>query len=76
MILTTGDVAKRLDVDTQTVRRWCENGRLGATRMGNQYAITEADFGKFKVNYRPYQKSGRSPSRRPALRRAIQRIKT
>jgi excisionase family DNA binding protein len=42
--LTTRDVARRLGVHPQTVRRWIASGRLPATRIGKDYRISRADL--------------------------------
>jgi excisionase family DNA binding protein len=37
--LTTAELALELDVNTDTVRRWCRQGRVPATRIGGRYRI-------------------------------------
>jgi excisionase family DNA binding protein len=36
MPLSTGDVAKMLNIHTNTVRRWCRSGMLKAYRIGSR----------------------------------------
>jgi len=46
--LTTSDVAKRLDVSLDTVRRWLRSGELKGSPFGRAgYRIEDADFQAF-----------------------------
>ncbi len=40
-IYSTGDVAKLAGVEPRQVRRWCENGRVKAKRLGKDWVITD-----------------------------------
>ena len=44
--LTVADIAERLQVDEQTVRRWIRDGRLVARQLGGKagYRIRPTDF--------------------------------
>lgn len=44
--LTVGDVVARLKVHERTVRRWIDDGRLPAKRLGGRagYRIAESDL--------------------------------
>ena len=44
--LTVSDIAERLQVDEQTVRRWIRDGKLVARQLGGKagYRIRPADF--------------------------------
>jgi len=44
---TTEEVADLLDVDIQTVRRWCREGELTAAKMGRNYRISRPDLEAF-----------------------------
>jgi len=49
-LLTTADVAERLQVNEQTVRRWIRDGDLRAVRLGGNksgYRVLAADLGRF-----------------------------
>ena len=48
-LLTTADVASRLDADVTTVRLWCRQGRFpSAQQVGRDWVIPEADLKTFK----------------------------
>lgn len=56
--LTTSDVAKRLDVSLDTVRRWLRSGELKGSPFGRAgYRIEDADFREF-FNRRRRQPQG------------------
>lgn len=42
--LTTTDIAERLNVDIETVRRMCRSGKWQATRIGRLYRFTEDQY--------------------------------
>lgn len=46
--LTTGEVASRLRVDVQTVRRWCHDGSLPAVRVGKSLRVDRAALAEFE----------------------------
>jgi excisionase family DNA binding protein len=46
-IITTTQAAARLGVDAATARRWCETGRLPATKAGRDWLIAERDLAGF-----------------------------
>ena len=45
--VTPRDVARRLHLNEQTVRRYLREGQLGGDRMGNRWLITDADVLRF-----------------------------
>ena len=47
--LTTAQVAQRLGRDASQVRRWCESGRLPATKLGHIWAIEESALSGFET---------------------------
>lgn len=53
-MLTTGEVAKQLNVTDRTVRNWIETGLLPGYRLGQTYRVKETDLEEFlnksKVN--------------------------
>lgn len=60
--LTTSDVATRLDVSLDTVRRWLRSGELKGTPFGRAgYRIDDADFQEF-LHRRQRQSQELSPS--------------
>lgn len=44
---TTNEVADLLDVDVQTVRRWCREGDLPAADVGRNYRVSRHELEKF-----------------------------
>ena len=50
--LTVQEIAKRLKVGEQTVRRWIKKGILPAIDILGVYRISEADFQEFISKYR------------------------
>lgn len=50
--LTTRQVARRLGVHPETVRRWIAAGRLPATRIGKDYRVALADLDEAARNAR------------------------
>jgi excisionase family DNA binding protein len=45
--LTPQEVARRLRLNEQTIRRYLRNGRLSGTRMGSRWLIADADLQRF-----------------------------
>jgi excisionase family DNA binding protein len=45
--LTPQEVARRLHLNEQTVRRYLREGQLGGYRLGNRWLITDADVLRF-----------------------------
>ncbi len=43
-MLTVVEVAKRLQKDPETVRRWIRSGKLRARKVGLQFLVDEADL--------------------------------
>ena len=50
-VLSTADVAERLDVHRSTVWVWIKNGMLKSTRRGSFHAIKPADLKTFLSMY-------------------------
>ncbi len=68
--LTTSDVAKRLDVSLDTVRRWLRSGELKGSPFGRAgYRIEDADFQEF-FNRRRRQPQDQEPAFPPASSQA------
>ncbi|MGI8608942.1 MAG: helix-turn-helix domain-containing protein [Candidatus Dormibacteria bacterium] len=42
-MLTVPELARRINRDPETVRRWIRTGRLRARRVGTQHVVDEAD---------------------------------
>ena len=52
--LSVKDVATRLNVTEETVRRWCRAGELGHYKIGNNIKVTSSDLQEYIENlYRP-----------------------
>jgi excisionase family DNA binding protein len=47
--MTIKEVANRLGISENSVRRYCQAGRLGE-KVGSQWIITEADLARFLAN--------------------------
>lgn len=50
-ILTVSEVAEELGITEVTVRRYCQQGRLGE-KIGRQWLITRSELDEFKKNRR------------------------
>ena len=46
-MFTVAQVAERLQVGEQTVRRWIRDGDLGAVKLGRAFRVTETDLEEF-----------------------------
>lgn len=46
-LLTTNDVAAYLQVDPNTVYRWCRDGKIGAVKIGREWRIDQRDLAEF-----------------------------
>ena len=54
--LSVKEVATRLSVTEETVRRWCRAGELGHYKIGNNIRVKEDDLQEYIENlYRPRQ---------------------
>jgi len=50
-LLTTNDVAAYLQVDPNTVYRWCRDGKITAIKVGREWRIDQRDLAEFlRVN--------------------------
>lgn len=49
--LSTEEVAERLQVDEQTVRRWIKSGKLDAVKPGREWRIPPASFEALLESY-------------------------
>ncbi len=60
-LLSTADVAGRLNVDDSTVRLWCRQGRFpSAQQVGRDWVIPESDLKDFTA-----PTMGRPPKAKP-----------
>jgi excisionase family DNA binding protein len=64
--LSLGDVAARLNVSEQTIRRWVKSGRLKAYKPGLEWRIAPEDLDEF-LEMRSSPKPQASPSPEPSL---------
>lgn len=50
---TVEEVAKKLDRNPETIRRWIRNGKLKATKHSRKkgFTISEDELDTFKINY-------------------------
>jgi excisionase family DNA binding protein len=46
-LLTTTDVAAYLQVDPNTVYRWCREGKIGAVKIGHEWRIDQKDLAEY-----------------------------
>lgn len=56
--LTTTQAAAKVGRDASQVRRWCESGKLAATKLGHIWVIDSDVLAEFKVPKRgpPFKK--------------------
>jgi excisionase family DNA binding protein len=64
--LSLGDVAARLNVSEQTIRRWVKSGRLKAYKPGLEWRIAPEDLDEF-LEARSSPKPQASPSLEPTF---------
>ena len=68
--LSTEEVAERLQVDEQTVRRWIKSGKLEAFKPGREWRIAPAAFEALLESYgSPKVQAPLSPAEAPEERR-------
>src|SRR5215212_1012982 len=65
-LLSLEDVASRLQVSDQTVRRWIKSGKLAAYKPGLQWRIKPSDLEDF-LQARSFPKAPRRSSLEPSL---------
>ncbi|WP_026931171.1 helix-turn-helix domain-containing protein [Glycomyces tenuis] len=59
---TTAEVAERLRISTDEVRKLCNTDELGHLRIGCKYVIPEEDLQAFEArSYRPAVAGGEQP---------------
>ncbi len=46
-VYTTSDIAGLILRDRETVRRYCEKGKIRAKKLGGEYAISDASLREF-----------------------------
>lgn len=46
-VYTVQEVAEKLKVDPETIRRYIKDGTMQASKLGNRYRITEEDLREF-----------------------------
>lgn len=51
-LLTIKQVARQVQVDDKTVRRWIKAGKLSAIELGGRYRIAPADLRQFLEQHR------------------------
>ena len=49
-VITCSEIAKRTELDKETIRRWCRNGRLPAFKVGNEWLVKEEDLAQAVEN--------------------------
>lgn len=49
-LLKVKEVAERLNVSESTIKRWCNDGTLKASKFGRGYRIEESDLEEFIKN--------------------------
>jgi hypothetical protein len=64
--LTSGDVARIYGVNECNVRRWCESGKLAATKLGHIWVIDSEALKEFKrpKRGRPFKAGESTPAER------------
>jgi excisionase family DNA binding protein len=60
-MLTTTQVAAKAAVSRHTVEREIGRGNLTAEKVGNRWAIAEAEAGRWAAQYRPYAEQRNRP---------------
>lgn len=50
-ILTTDEVAAKMNVKRRTVQTWIADGKLKATKWGRDWIVTQSDLDAFRENY-------------------------
>lgn len=74
--LSTEEVAERLQVDEQTVRRWIKSGKLEAFKPGREWRISPAAFEALLASYSsPKAHSGAKTGKERQADRLAPRIK-
>ena len=74
-MLTVLEVARRLERDPETIRRWIRSGKLPATKVGLQHMIDENDLPYPDDDVAGERKYVTTPSgRRVAIRDLLQAI--
>lgn len=46
-VYTVQEVAEKLKVDPETIRRYINDGKLKASKLGNRYRITDVQIREF-----------------------------
>lgn len=49
-MLSVSEIARKLNVNEQTIRRMILKGEIIAYRFGRQFRIKESDYDKFVIN--------------------------
>jgi excisionase family DNA binding protein len=59
--LTTEQVAKELQVNVQSVRKWINSGELEASQIGKGYRVSREDLRTFMEKRKRRQRTDKSP---------------
>jgi excisionase family DNA binding protein len=67
-LLSTADVAARLDADDSTVRLWCRQGKFkSAQQVGRDWVIPESDLDGFTPP--PMGRPRKAPAEKPTAKK-------
>src|SRR6185295_18670399 len=70
-LFSVEDVARRLDLHVKTVRRYIQDGRLKAKRIGKEYRITRTDLEEFAGPTEPAPAAAAAPRTRQVIASTI-----
>lgn len=59
LLLSVSEVAQRLNLSIAMVRRYCQQGRIEAYKIGRDWVIPESSIEKFKQEPRKVGKPGK-----------------
>ena len=74
--LSTEEVAERLQVDEQTVRRWIKSGKLEAVKPGREWRIPPSAFEALLESYSSPKAPASSPEVEQGRREDLQTVTT
>lgn len=70
--LSTAEIAARYGVDSTTVSRWCQSGRLSARKVGRHWRIRVRDWKAFRDAGMPAKAEPVAAKPAPAKKRKTQ----